>query len=354
MVPLPASSAKASLALAALAVQGPFASAGSVRGAAGWAGSGLCGIATNMLDYNNRGMTTFCDAGLDFWWNWAHAPRNIYSANCSWQTFVPMIWGYAPDNARIAQSGAARLMGYNEPDLYAPPVVPGGDYLASGTFPDTFHCGSPRLAVNWQELVMSFKRTNPDGIVVSPAMADPEGPASAGSFAGCNESPQTRENHMAWCAGWLKCFKESVIKLRCGETNCWDVIDVLQFHAYVYTAEDLIAKVRLWETNWAAELKGESGMKRKSLWLTEFARAGTTNSSDPDGLGRDFIERSVRYLKSSPYVSGWSWFSQDTTTFASFTIGNRQPASAFWASDLIDGQGSLTVLGKKYVSACRA
>lgn len=319
-----------------------------------WAGRGLCGIATNMLDYNDVAMTTFCKSNLDFWWNWAHAPTNIFSASCAAEKYVPMVWGYSDSNVRIAKSGAAYLMGYNEPDLWGPP--PGGwpgDYLASGSFPETFQCGKPKLAENWRQLVMSYLATNPDGVVISPSMADAEeGAASASSFSKCNDSPQTDANHMPWCPGWLKCFKESVIQLECGATNCWDVIGVIQFHSYVYTAPELIKKVQAWENVWAEDLQGTNGRSKKSLWLTEFSRAGTTNPSDLDGKARAFMEESIAYLKASEYVSGWSWFSQDSSSFHSFPIGDRMPDSDFWASDLIDASGALTVIGEKYVSLC--
>jgi len=322
-----------------------------------WAGRGICGIATNMLDYNDAAMNSFCNSGLDFWWNWAHAPRNIYSETCSFKKFVPMIWGWAPnnDNARIARSGAAYMMGYNEPDLWGPPPNGWpGDYLASGSFPQTFQCGKPTLAQDWQHLVMSYLATNPDGIVLSPSMADPErGAASAGNFAECNNSPQTDVQHMPWCPGWLKCFRDSVIQLQCGKTNCWDVISILQFHAYVYTAEDLIEKIQAWERVWSDDLKAINGRSRKTLWLTEFSRAGTTDPNDPDGKAREFMEKSIAYLHRSEFVSGWSWFSQDNTTFASFAIGDKQPDTKFWASDLIDASGKMTVIGEKYASLCR-
>lgn len=317
-----------------------------------WAGSGFCGVATNLLDYNDGGMVAFCSSNLDFWWNWARAPKNIYSSPCAWQKYVPMVWGYSPDNSRNARSAAPRLMGYNEPDLWGPPAVPGGHYLASGTFAPTFHCGSTKLALNWQELVMAYKMVNPAGLVLSPAMADAGSSGSVGDYSRCDASPQLPSNHMDYCDGWLKCFKQQVIQLPCGNTNCWDLIDILQFHDYAYTAEDLILKVQTWESAWAEDLRGLAGRSKKTLWLTEFARAGAVDARDPDGRTREFIHKSVEYLKASPYVSGWSWFSQDTTTFKSFPIGGVPPAEPFWSSELIDRDGHITVIGEAYVRAC--
>lgn len=41
---------------------------------------------------------------------------------------------------------------------------------------------------------------------------------------------------------WL-CVQANVIQLQCGAENCWDAIDVIQFHAYFYNSSELIAKV---------------------------------------------------------------------------------------------------------------
>jgi len=340
---------------AASAASGAASGLRGQSNATGFAGRGACGVATNMLDFNDAAMNTFCGMGLDFWWNWATVPRNVYSASCALETFVPMIWGVAPTNAKLARSGAARLMGYNEPDLWGPPPFPGADYLASGSFAPTFQCGNAELARNWQELVMAYKATNPKGEILSPSMADadPANRASTGESSSCNASPQTPENHMPWCPGWLKCFRDSVIQLQCGETNCWDVIDVLQFHAYAYTAEEVVDKIKAWEREWADDMEGVNGRTKKTLWLTEFARAGAVDSADPDGQTRAFMKGIVEYMRASPYVSGWSWFSQDHESFASFTIKDVAPATATWTSDIIDAEGKATVVGEYYSALCR-
>mmetsp|Transcript_37986 Transcript_37986/g.121076 ORF Transcript_37986/g.121076 Transcript_37986/m.121076 type:complete len:370 (+) Transcript_37986:57-1166(+) len=367
MAPSASTTTSASVATATatlLAVlRGASAATGGLRGlgasATTWEGRGLCGLATDMLDTNDHSMRTYCNMHLGFWWNWDHKPKIAYSSPCSTETFTPMIWGLSAGHQNQAFASSVpqtRLMGYNEPDLWGPPAIPGGNYLSSGTFAPTFQCGNDELAKDWQALVLAFKAKSPDGLVVSPAMADadPAGTASAGDYSQCNISPQTNENHLPYCGGWLKCFKESVSRFQCGEnTNCWEVIDVLQFHAYEYTSENLIKKVKTWETTWAEDLSGANGAKPKSLWLTEFARAGATDSSDPDGKTAAFMDQSIAYMKASSVVSGWSWFSQDTTTFASFTIGDLPPASPFWASDLINANGDATVIGEHYASLCK-
>jgi len=189
-------------------------------------------------------------------------------------------------------------------------------------------------------------------------MSDPTNAGSAGAYDRCDKAPQIPgtapgKGHMLFCPGWLKCFKESVSKLQCGTTNCWDVIDILQFHAYFYRPQVLISKVTIWINAWTEDLQGLKGRKKKTLWLSEFARAGATRSDDPDGLTSDFMETVIPWLKKNPYVSGWSWFSQDNRSFASFPINGFAPQTSFWASDLIDAHGQLTVIGQKYVDLCR-
>jgi len=320
---------------------------------------GVCGIGTNMLDHNDAGMTTFCNTQrMGFWWNWAPVPRIEYTAACANSTFVPMIWGYNKDNKYISGLAAKTypsIIRYNEPDHYAPPAYPGGDYLSSGSFPQTFQCGKSLIATNWQETVMGYLAARPNGIIISPAMADSGATASSGNDGEqCSNSPQSDASHMPDCLGWLKCFKAAVISLNCGTTNCWDVINVIQFHAYYYKASDLIKKANLYESTWAEDLQALNGRSKKTLWLTEFAHAGTTDSADPDGQASKFMEESINYMKQSPYFSGWSWFSQDSSTFASFTIDGIKPTSKFWASDLINKAGQLTKIGEKYVSLCGA
>jgi len=308
-----------------------------------------------MFDADDAGMNTFCGTSLDFWWNWAYVPRRKYSASCAKDRFVPMFWGIQKDDAYIARDiglNYSKVMGFNEPDHWGPPAYPGGDTLSAGTGAEYFHCSNPDLASHWQQIVSNFKASNPKGVVISPAMADADKAASAGDFAPCNAAPQLPGNHMDDCQGWLKGFKESAMQQTCGATNCWDAIDVIQFHAYYYDSASFIAKVKHWEETWAEDLQGTGGRTKKSLWITEFAHAGTTDPADPDGSGRTFMEESVAYLKASPYVSGWSWFSQDNTTFASFTIDGRAPTSKFWDSSLISKSGATTALGAKYFSLC--
>jgi len=243
------------------------------------------------------------------------------------------------------------MMGYNEPDRWGPARA-GSDVLSSGTFPATFHCGSDALATNWQQTVEAFLQSAPNGQVISPAMADAAVTASAGDYSGCDASPQTAANHMPECEGWLLCFKEAALRKQCGHTNCWDAITVLQLHAYFYSADEFIAKMKRWESAWSDDLNGVNGRSKKTLWVTEFAHAGTTDPSDADGEARKFMTAAVNYMKASPHVTGWSWFSQTNSSFDSFVIDGVQPTSPFWASNLIDGAGALTTIGKTCADLC--
>ena len=47
-----------------------------------------------------------------------------------------------------------------------------------------------------------------------------------------------------YCYGWLKAFKTATLALDCTDfegkaTNCWDVIDAIQIHAYARTAAEV-------------------------------------------------------------------------------------------------------------------
>ena len=57
------------------------------------------------------------------------------------------------------------------------------------------------------------------------------------------------------------------------------------------------------------------------------------------------MKKTVGYLIESPYVSGWSWFSE---TFATFEIDEIPAATKFWNSELINSRGELTALGRTY------
>jgi hypothetical protein len=314
----------------------------------------IWGVATNQFDTSNPGMTELCNAGMQYWWNWGFAPKMTYTAPCGKKTFVPMVWGFE-DPAQISKIGQAAgafsyLMGYNEPDHWGPPAKPGADVNSAGTFTVNFHCGSDGLAENWQAVVKSYLAANPNGKVVSPAMADATGSGSAGDYSTCNSATQDEQFHdLDNCAGWLKCFQKRVEQLECGATNCWDVISTIQLHAYEYASADVISKIQTWETAWADDINGVNNRSKKTLWLTEWAHAGTTDASDPDGKAGAFMTESINFMKSRPSVGGFSWFSEPN--WPSFVIKGITPVSPIWTSQLIDPTtGQLTKLGQTYTT----
>merc|ERR1719210_295401 len=135
-------------------------------------------------------MAAFCNTDIDFWWDWKTNFQHNFTtlSDCATKRFVPMIWGTGVGTTWIQPNSYGVLLGYNEPDLWGPPPQPGAQYLSSGSFSPNFHCGSHSLAKSWQKIVLGFK--------------------------------------------------ESVMNLKCGSTNCWDIIEILQFHAYFYEAKD--------------------------------------------------------------------------------------------------------------------
>lgn len=318
----------------------------------------MWGVATNQLDKSDAAMTELCNAGMQYWWNWAFAPLMNYSAPCGQKTYVPMVWGFigSPQIAGIGTKAGAfsHMMGYNEPDHWGPPAKPGAQVNSAGTFTSSFHCGSDGLAEDWQTAVKSYLAVNPNGKVVSPAMADATNSGSVGDYSTCNFAQQDEQFHdLDDCAGWLKCFQKKVEKLECGATNCWDVISVLQFHSYNYEAADLIKHIKTWETSWADDLNGVNNRSKKKLWLSEWAHAGTTDPSDPDGKAGAFMTEAINFMKSRPTMDGFSWFSEPD--FPSFKIKGITPVSPTWTSALIDPTtGQLTKLGKTYTSLVKS
>ena len=80
----------------------------------------------------------------------------------------------------------------------------------------------------------------------------------------------------ARCSGWLQLFKVAALKLPCidfrgADTNCWDVIDAIQVHAYAKDAAEVKAKLREYYEVFEEDFEGTAGRKKKTLWLTEVA-----------------------------------------------------------------------------------
>lgn len=131
-------------------------------------------------------------------------------------------------------------MGYNEPDLYGPACCncDGKQSYYPATSSGWAPLFDPRSAATaWQKTVGKITSGTPrggDGIrrIVSPAMANG---AVVDKGVDCSKDPAVGSNPHR-CNGWLSMFKTAALALRCTDfdgtnTNCWDVIDVIQIHA---------------------------------------------------------------------------------------------------------------------------
>lgn len=72
------------------------------------------------------------------------------------------------------------------------------------------------------------------------------------------------------CNGWMKHFKNYTSALSCvnfnGErSNCWDVIDSIQIHAYARTAQEVLDKIRAYYEVFKDDFDGVNGRTKKTL-----------------------------------------------------------------------------------------
>ena len=280
--------------------------------------------------------TTFCEqTNFDFfWWNWDTDPHLDYIDDnndnndnnndnstdtdatmemtsstlkeCLQNKFIPMIYGVNNNkrNEELATNAGRHkyhaIMGYNEPDLYAPGA-------ASGTWKSNFHCGKSKIAIDWQSFVMSFLNHNPNGIIISPAVTSDTGSSSSSSSifldddnttttnntnssSICNDAQQVPTNYQQECEDWLQCFKNNVIQYNCGTTDCWNIISIIQFHSYFYTSQEFITKIQIYENVWYNDLNGLHNLTMKRLWITEFAQVGITDPNNEYQNGNDVDE----------------------------------------------------------------
>merc|ERR1739848_192731 len=152
-----------------------------------------------------------------------------------------------------------------------------------------------------------------------------------------------------FCPGWLKKFKSYTMKLSCKDlnglqTNCWDVMDSIQIHAYAHKAADVKSKIQAYYNLFKDDFEGLNGRKRKTLWLTEVAMGSNNGSAvasfvndlmNPvDGLGN----RESGLNGGFGFVSHVSWFSE--FFFPSFNMSGypiREYES--WSSSLFEPYG---------------
>mmetsp|Transcript_52334 Transcript_52334/g.162404 ORF Transcript_52334/g.162404 Transcript_52334/m.162404 type:complete len:383 (-) Transcript_52334:105-1253(-) len=340
-----------------------------------------CGFATDSIPSCPTCLRAVRRTGaLDFWWNWKTAPQVDFrgfpddAMGDLQRMYVPMIWGSdAPRGGYGFLRTSAYVMGFNEPDLYGPACFEGWDPPAHGcqrgeTRPATSSgwaplfdpsAGSsrePHAATFWQRIVQdmaAFPGAGPTKIV-SPSMA---GNARGGHS--CLGVDPARPGSITICHGWLAEFKKHTLRMPCRDfsgtaTNCWDVIDSIQIHAYARSAEEVKTKIREYYEVFQEDFEGLHGRKKKTLWLTEVAM-GSSNVTEilpfVEALMNPHDGLTNRAVFS--YVEKVSWFS--SYGFSSFSLPTYQPREfEVWSSSLFAPFGSLTPVGEKFFALCKA
>ena len=227
-----------------------------------------CGVASAVFASNTATAVTAVETGkLSFWWNWNTETLTDLSRlepavrSTLTDTFVPMLWGTAdPPSLDFLQDHEGDVMGFNEPDQYGPACC-NCDGKQS-YYPATSSGWAPLFnpvsaSTAWQTIlkdIMPANRTAGTGNstvgsgkitrIVSPAMA---GNATAEPGVDCSADPAVAGNSH-FCAGWLGKFKTHALGLTCADlegrqSNCWDVIDSIQIHAYAKTAKEVKDKI---------------------------------------------------------------------------------------------------------------
>ena len=128
--------------------------------------------------------------------------------------------------------------------------------------------------------------------VVSPSMAQGAYANNSRSCVGAVPGPE-----FAYCPGWLSVFKNYTLQLDCVDfkgqhTNCWDIIDNIQIHAYARTAKEVLEKIEGYYDVFGEDFAGENGRTKKTLWLTEVA-AGSSDGKFVTGFVEDLLSPST-------------------------------------------------------------
>mmetsp|Transcript_5820 Transcript_5820/g.12487 ORF Transcript_5820/g.12487 Transcript_5820/m.12487 type:complete len:362 (+) Transcript_5820:68-1153(+) len=337
-----------------------------------------CGVASARFNACASCLDAVLSTGkVDFWWNWdtqtkvdytALSPANQAKAN---ETFVPMIWGQVlPDGDWDFLSKGTHIMGFNEPDQYGPscdgdwnPPAYGcsaGEWRAATSSgwaplfdPSAGSAGDPHAATYWQDAINKLAaKTGGPRQVVSPSMAQVAEPG-----ASCIGVDPSVADNPKYCYGWLKAFKTATLALDCTDfqgktTNCWDVIDAIQIHAYARTAAEVKEKIKGYETIFQEDFDGTNGRKKKTLWLTEVAM-GSNNATEITGFVDDLMNEKdgLNNRETFGFVEKVSWFSD--YSFDSFKVGTYVPhENEVWSSTLFFPYGQLSPVGERFFSHC--
>lgn len=327
-----------------------------------------CGVSTSIFQQNTQVITTAVETGkLAFWWNWATTPNVDTTtlpatvAAAMKKHFVPMLWGQAPvDDYSFLKDTEGHVMGYNEPDLYNPACCNCDGQqtyhpaLSSGWLP----LFNPKSAANyWKDTVNNMTTHERPGTklhkIVSPSMANG---AKTAAGVTCTLDP-AKPGNAKRCEGWLKLFKAAALELPCTRfdgtaTNCWDVIDALQIHAYATTAAHVLAKVDDYLGEFADDFAGSAGRTPKELWLTEVA-AASSDAKAVTPFVKQLMSAQGGLADRTKYaaVARVSWFSE--WFFPAFNVtGHVARPHENWVSSLFLPYGGLSEPGEAFFKGC--
>ena len=327
-----------------------------------------CGVASAVFQTNPSTLTTAVKMGkLSFWWNWNTEPlldddaldaATITAANAA---FVPMLWGQAtPESYDFLKDKSGDVMGYNEPDLYGPACC---NCDAKQTYHPATSSGwlplfNPASAATfWVDTVNNLTSSQRSGTtlrrIVSPSMANDAAPTPG---VDCTLDPASAANPSR-CEGWLSLFKKEALKQSCvgfdgKKTNCWDVIEVLQIHAYAHAAADVLTKIQGYANEFVDDFAGTGGRSKKTLWLTEVA-GGTSDGTKQTQFATELMATSggLGDRTMFPYVERVSWFSE--MSFPAFNVSGVVPKeNEAWTSSLFNPFGGLTPVGDAFFANC--
>ena len=327
-----------------------------------------CGVATGLFALNTPTLTTAVATGkLSFWWNWNTAP-NVDAANlprdsvtAMQKAFVPMLWGTAtPSDYNFLKDQEGDVMGYNEPDLYGPACCncKGKQQYYPATSSGWAPLFNPKSAAKkWQDTVNNITTSQRPGTterrLISPAMANGAKPVAG---IDCTLDPAVAPNPKR-CEGWLSVFKAATLQLGCtrfdgSQTNCWDVIDAIQIHAYAKSATDVLSKVDDYLSEFSDDFHGVAGRSAKTLWLTEVA-AGSCDVNEIVPFVKTLMSPQGGLADRSKYgaLTHVSWFSE--WFFPAFNIsGSAARPYESWASSLFNPYGGLNDVGTAFFEHC--
>ena len=252
-----------------------------------------CGVASTVFTQTPSAMSTAVDTGkLSFWWNWDttmkidNSTLNQSTLSGMHASFSPMIWGTATpsDLSFLSQYPEGDVLGFNEPDQFGPACCncDGKQTYAAATSSGWAPLFNPKSASQYWQNLLGTLTAKPGAAwrIVSPAMAQG---AEKIDGVDCTADPSILGNSH-FCHGWLSMFKEFALQMPCSDfsgqvSNCWDVIDSIQIHAYTKTAAEVKQKIREYYSVFKDDFEGVNNRTKKTLWLTEVAMGSSDGAA---------------------------------------------------------------------------